>query len=895
MLSGFKHVRLSKVPAIHVGGELAIFSQNGAEAPKRESRKSVMLDVEHSDAPMLEVKPSRASFEELLHMLQAAHERELKDNLEKRTKILQAAHERELREHLEASERELREHLETSDRRLKEHLEASRHSYTCAATRSTSVHDTGPIDRQDENADETRNSAPDGGNDNKLKLSQYKENALSGSSPHEPHTEAELQKIHTAALVVDSDDLDDDILSTGTKSTATKIGVTTVVEHQEADAEARTSMEDFDDSGDIGICNKSSSSISFDPVQLDQTWLAHLDFTSLHQDDSIFDDPIVHVKMKHIVEKEWRYTSRNSTFGFNTLKGDIIRLASHANMGNHLCILHPTSKKKQMLDLLGIAFLVKDLVFVPLQIFIAKNKTIANSYDDYAIPFERIAAVFWTIDIIVSFITGYYTSEGFLELRLRHIVPRYLRTWFILDVSLILLDWLTVFLGILTDFGFLRSGKIIARFLRICRLVRFRKFNHFIKKVLERIPSEYTQTFWEVCQVMVLIIILNHYIACGWYGLTRLAGVETTWLDRIHEDYRNENPDSIWYLYTTSLHWSLTQFTPASMEVVPQNTTERCYNLLIIIIGVVAFSSLISSITGAMTYMRIINQETTKMNAALQEFFIENDITQDLASRIWHCRPHEIRRAEKMRLMTDLSVFNTLPDNLRHDLLCELYVPKVSLHPMFFKLNYVDADALGAICAFGIEYTDFADVQEQYQRGKTMLHMFFVLEGVLEYSISSIASVQEKVVTDTKQLSSSMSSIAQTNTVQSNQWACEVALWLARVKFRGGFHAKGSNPQLLQVSAKGFKEVAAQNPVALVFLSKYAQKFCQAFITSRRMQHEVMLNDDSKKEVLQQICRKAFHEVRQDIVRHGLVKSKKSFKFLPGNTSRFKHQIDNEA
>ena len=42
---------------------------------------------------------------------------------------------------------------------------------------------------------------------------------------------------------------------------------------------------------------------------------------------------------------------------------------------------------------------------------------------------------------------------------------------------------------------------------------------------------------------------------------------------------RAEESKNLWYKYSTALHWSLTQFTPASMEVMPQNEYERFFTV----------------------------------------------------------------------------------------------------------------------------------------------------------------------------------------------------------------------------------------------------------------------------------------------------------------------------
>merc|ERR1712176_173624 len=102
--------------------------------------------------------------------------------------------------------------------------------------------------------------------------------------------------------------------------------------------------------------------------------------------------------------------------------------------------------------------------------------------------------------------------------------------------------------------------------------------------------------------------IMNHYLACFWFFLFMslqsdhnyvCAGTsDCTWTEVAFGGDRNV---PIMYAYSTALHWSLTQFTPASMEVTPKNAYERFFNIVVIVMALVIFSSFVSSITQAMT------------------------------------------------------------------------------------------------------------------------------------------------------------------------------------------------------------------------------------------------------------------------------------------------------
>merc|ERR1719326_972496 len=101
-------------------------------------------------------------------------------------------------------------------------------------------------------------------------------------------------------------------------------------------------------------------------------------------------------------------------------------------------------------------------------------------------------------------------------------------------------------------------------------------------------------------------MIVNHIIACGWYMIGSSVDDVNTWVN-----FYEVLDRSIGFQYTTSLHWSLTQFTPASMEISARNTAERVYTVCVLMFAMVTFSSFISSITNATTQLRKLDAEDT--------------------------------------------------------------------------------------------------------------------------------------------------------------------------------------------------------------------------------------------------------------------------------------------
>merc|ERR1719235_1979343 len=106
--------------------------------------------------------------------------------------------------------------------------------------------------------------------------------------------------------------------------------------------------------------------------------------------------------------------------------------------------------------------------------------------------------------------------------------------------------------------------------------------------------------------MILALLFINHFVACAWYSLT-LVGAGENWATYHHFD------DAEWsYQYLTSFHWSITQFTPSSMHVQPQNMSERCFAIGVVIFALLGFSWIVGSITGSLSQLRGMQEETSK-------------------------------------------------------------------------------------------------------------------------------------------------------------------------------------------------------------------------------------------------------------------------------------------
>jgi len=520
-------------------------------------------------------------------------------------------------------------------------------------------------------------------------------------------------------------------------------------------------------------------------------------------------------------------SSRSGPLKRQLQKGKSMKNSGERNNILNRLVVHPNNRWRVSWDLLGFLLLLWDLTSIPLQVFKVGTNGFSGKFQSFMHICAVFSTIFWTVDLIVNFFTGFYSAQGYLRMEFWLVVERYGKTWFLMDTVLAVTDWVTLCLGILAGSDIMRIGKTVARFLRIVRLLRFVKLSSALQDMLDRINSEYIVTLVGVAKILVFIIIMNHYIACGWYGLSQMPSATRTWLDRALIDTPHEHK-KIPYMYFTSLHWSLTQFTPASMEVVPQNAFERGYNVVIIVIGVVAFSSFVSSITGAMTYIRIMNSRKTEQNACLRRFFTERNISQDMASRVWHWSQNT--RSARIFKESDVQVLNLLPDRTRRDLRYELHAPILQAHPVFYLYHCLDLLTFRQICDSAAQEVSLKPGQNVFGESMHVDKMFFVLYGSVDYH-------QNKMnIRETRRLSTRSSQAV--GKIASGSWACEVALWTSHARMSGEFIGGLSGlygAELMVMKNHDFLEAVKANRQSMIYLSQYAALFVAECCSDRQM------------------------------------------------------------
>lgn len=339
-----------------------------------------------------------------------------------------------------------------------------------------------------------------------------------------------------------------------------------------------------------------------------------------------------------------------------------------------------------------------------------------------------VTMLLWLLDIFMSVLTGYQAGSK-LVLVPRSIFCRYLRTWALFDVVILSLD--ATFL--LLDSN-MRSGGSAARyarslralrFVRAMRLMRVLKFKRIIQRVQDMINTEACSICFGVSMIIVSLILANHVVACTWYTVGAWNGEDDpdSWIG--HYDVTSR---TVMYKYLTSLHWSLTQFTPASMEVTPRNVQERFFAVVVLLFAMLTFSSFVSALTASMSQLRNLRNDEAKQFWMLRRYLRDWRVSQRVSGKIQsYCEWAYDKKRQRVQ-EHDVALLNLLPPPLCSELKHETFSMNLC-HHAFFKHCGDDARCF----AKALASLSVARDETVFHCGSISVEVLFLCSGTLEY------------------------------------------------------------------------------------------------------------------------------------------------------------------
>ncbi|CAE7355252.1 KCNH6 [Symbiodinium sp. CCMP2592] len=458
-------------------------------------------------------------------------------------------------------------------------------------------------------------------------------------------------------------------------------------------------------------------------------------------------------------------------------------------------VFHPDALPRLAWLCFGMLLIFWDVVTIPLILGGVDNATM-----DFLYWASFVTLAYWIFDLFVNFLTGYDTGAG-IEMRPRQIAWHYSKCWFIPDVILVLIELVIKILEFVAnsiesseELGSVRVLRIV-RVMRFLRLLRLQK----IARIGELIAKHFTSlTFWLTAKIasgMVFILVVNHYLAIFFMaiGLQGKQDGVRSWLIA----YEVEDTD-FWDIYAISLHWSLTQFTPATNNIGPVNSLERLFAICVVLVALALFSSFLSSITNAVTALRAVRLDYETREAQIRQFFNERNLPASLLAQVkafMRMRSSAIRRV----LEKDVKLLAELPDALKKKLHAEMFLSPISALPWMPSILRESTEFLEKVC--------HGAVDERIARpGIDIFVPDSESEGAIIASSDGLVYTRREVFLRYKQNFNNSTGVV---ALRPGMRLAEVGLW-AVWRHRGHLTTETTCPYLF-INAVDFAEIAQQH------------------------------------------------------------------------------------
>jgi len=500
-----------------------------------------------------------------------------------------------------------------------------------------------------------------------------------------------------------------------------------------------------------------------------------------------------------------RLKNLNSGILYHEAKGedddsedDIVESARKASVRqrDRRWMIDPGSMRRLAWDVTGMTMLAYDSIFIPLSAFDISQTT-------FVVAMDWVALIYWTIDMPATFVTGYYT-HGVLEIEAWKVMKRYVRSWFLFDIILTGIGWSEMTLGAdatSKNLSLLRNLRV----LRTLRLLRLLKLKSIIEKIADFISSEFAEIGGQVFCLTAFIVLLNHFIACLWWWMGNTPNTGPGWVQTHDMGHRSTR-----YNYATSFHWSLTQFTPASMEIFPTNEDERSMAVVTLLFALIVFSSFVSSITTSMTKMRQVGNEMNKSRAftRLRLYFLYHNIPVKLSMRIRKYLRHMVAVEQKVMEEKDIELLNLLSESLRQELRLFIISPILTVHPFLKAYCETYPEAAQKLCTYAVTHKKVSKGDILFSAGETANETIFIVRGKLLYTDDAYDERTSRLL-------------------KQNEWVCESALWLNSWVHHGDLLA-ASNCDIFVLDAKKFASMTATFRPVLASSRTYALAYKNA-------------------------------------------------------------------
>lgn len=300
--------------------------------------------------------------------------------------------------------------------------------------------------------------------------------------------------------------------------------------------------------------------------------------------------------------------------------------------------LHPGGHLRAGWDTMAMLLMFLDAVFLPISFAWDWQKDTTSATNMFMLVLFFIGLVFWSLDIVVNFNTSYF-SRGALVTSSREIVKHYLSTWFVLDFTLVVLDYFTaahtLLEDTLTDLTFSRFVRVL-RISRLVRLIKMAKIEGVLQEFAASTGRQWVMLCVTLLNTATLILLFEHIASCAWFGLSRI-NAEDSWIQMAGTE---GSLPAIQYLH--AFRYIMMPISPP--EMTRDNWFERTFDIMYTFIWCLLLGSTVSRILATMFELTAMNESKSMQRREIRRYLRKQEASFHLVTRVMNFVDYKLEK-----------------------------------------------------------------------------------------------------------------------------------------------------------------------------------------------------------------------------------------------------------
>lgn len=407
-------------------------------------------------------------------------------------------------------------------------------------------------------------------------------------------------------------------------------------------------------------------------------------------------------------------------------------------------VFHPLGKVRVVWDLCGLALLLADAILLPLSLAWDWHQGTDEPGSLFLLVVFLLSLLFWSVDICMNLNTAFY-QRGFLVFSRWEILKHYLQTWFIIDVAVVTLDYVTLGNYIAdaerSSLGQLMRSMRVVRAFRLVRLLKMARFDDLMQEIAASTGRQWIMLVVAIINSAVAILLVAHVMTCFWYFVGRQVENEgrQSWLSL--EGANDKDP------FTQYLHaFRYIMDAPSPPVITADSVVERFFDILLSIFCLVVIGSAISKISGTMVELRSMNEAKSKQRYEIRQYLHSQDASFELVSRVMKFVEYKL---EKMMPTTfDSSLIS-------HTLQTELSVNQrsrfIETVPIFALTQTLYPEVFSSVCVV-LKKVVCENQEEVFVAGALSTCMYITVTGEYSHVQGYDLTMDPKILTGVNRL-----------------------------------------------------------------------------------------------------------------------------------------------